>query len=1007
MKKNNFNLNKKGAILWLFISIFGIGSIVLILLGIKSTIPTSPGFSQLDLLNNQIDQQLKVIEIDSNARSSLQQAEDKFLRKGLGFSHSCGNYFNSPIICDSSNQNFKDSDKTLSENFINQIEVELSKISLIDYEIKQIGNFLYFSPLNLLSSSPKKSEATTYIEINEEEKPKTTSEIAAPAESILQQEKRKTLVIGDSITADKIYADTLSKLIINRQFDVHAEVGKQTSWMKEQYDNFKDKGYDEIIILGGINDIASGIKMENIQKNLEYIYSDAKKKNLRVIALTLTPNKPHIDKINQLNNWIKQQSNIIAVDIYFLLADNDKLKDEYDAGDGLHPNIAGKKVIAQKIYETAYINIGKLTSADKKEIKKDSQPAAKFSSLREGSFSYLKCDVENNQDLLLPKTQTPSNYYRCEQNLREAFLNAGYQKEDLFFLYALAYKESSCKTADQMLETANTFEKRKAALAGTLQALSECRICQGGSCTRKCQSVSDEINAGIKHITSDTETVNKAVKKRQLELSPQDLQSLTLFSYYQGPLAASFALDRIKQDIEVKQAMVDACKYFWTTIRPNSDPPKKDRPTLDSSCNSEGLGAGYPEAVLKHYKKICEYAGGQTEVTFEEEKPTTTNSLFEIATYPFIKIEFTELNTAFKNLLQKIIKLNNDCRNKANIENCVKEKLGSEKAEEKINFDGELKFAYCPEEKNLNKNIAALYYLSSIIDQTFNSVNDNCQSNLKDKFTEYGDVDFVIKKDQKQGIIIDLKEVSSSAASGSEGQLDFISDDDFNPISLNNINFKIFDNAQTNLLALKIKDGKLINLNNGNEIISLYNKDGFLMFAEDNGKDNINLLQCRTAERKRQFCLIQNNKRVNFASDFKPDRPPAVENLKVDDEKGKSKFVSVSFDIPITKDFDKISIYWTRLFSSFVFNENINEIDKKVQKTCDGQDQVCKIEFTFQELQVYKTENKYVIPITLERDAEYLFSAVIVGKDGKRLDNSEEYKLPIVKGTSIAIEDEK
>lgn len=125
-----------------------------------------------------------------------------------------------------------------------------------------------------------------------------------------------------------------------------------------------------VVILAGTNDIAGNTgpsTLEMIEDNIASMVDIAKINNIKVILCSLLPAfdypwKPGInpaEKIVSLNKWIKDyaaKNEIIYVDFFTPLADEQNgLKKEYSE-DGVHPNEAGYKVMAPLV-EKAISNI--------------------------------------------------------------------------------------------------------------------------------------------------------------------------------------------------------------------------------------------------------------------------------------------------------------------------------------------------------------------------------------------------------------------------------------------------------------------------------------------------------------------------------------------------------------------------------------------------------------------------------------------------------------------------
>ncbi|HMN23681.1 MAG: SGNH/GDSL hydrolase family protein [Ignavibacteriaceae bacterium] len=114
-----------------------------------------------------------------------------------------------------------------------------------------------------------------------------------------------------------------------------------------------------VVILAGTNDIAGNTgpsTLEMIEDNIKSMIEIANANNIKVIVCSVLPVfdypwKPGLNpaqKIIDLNNWIKEyafKNNIVYVDYFTPMADErNGLKKEYSE-DGVHPNLAGYKLM--------------------------------------------------------------------------------------------------------------------------------------------------------------------------------------------------------------------------------------------------------------------------------------------------------------------------------------------------------------------------------------------------------------------------------------------------------------------------------------------------------------------------------------------------------------------------------------------------------------------------------------------------------------------------------------
>lgn len=134
-----------------------------------------------------------------------------------------------------------------------------------------------------------------------------------------------------------------------------------------------------VIIWAGINDINHDVSSTTIKSNLQAMYTIAHNAGIKVIALTLAPEKGYTawssarqSVIDEINTWINETALYIdhKIDTYSLLEDSgnaDTLQSAYDSGDHLHLSQAGYDAVAGLINETVSFQM-----ADFGELKHDS-----------------------------------------------------------------------------------------------------------------------------------------------------------------------------------------------------------------------------------------------------------------------------------------------------------------------------------------------------------------------------------------------------------------------------------------------------------------------------------------------------------------------------------------------------------------------------------------------------------------------------------------------------------
>lgn len=127
------------------------------------------------------------------------------------------------------------------------------------------------------------------------------------------------------------------------------------------------KGYDQVIVQGGINSMCNPV--ESAEKDMSAIYAQAKQAGMRVIAVSISPFHGYKSKywtdekcganVLLYNKWIlAKPANIdVLVDAYAALEDPSNpntLRPEYHGADLLHPNTNGQRALSRAIYNAAY-----------------------------------------------------------------------------------------------------------------------------------------------------------------------------------------------------------------------------------------------------------------------------------------------------------------------------------------------------------------------------------------------------------------------------------------------------------------------------------------------------------------------------------------------------------------------------------------------------------------------------------------------------------------------------
>ena len=183
------------------------------------------------------------------------------------------------------------------------------------------------------------------------------------------QDENRVVFMGNSITQG--WGEENPEFFEGKSYINRGISGQTTPQMLVRFRpdvvNLKPK---VVVILAGTNDIAGNTgpsTLEMIEDNIASMVEIAKANNIKVVLCSVLPAydypwKPGLNpakKIVDLNKWIKdyaEKNEIIYVDYFTPMADQrNGLKKEYSE-DGVHPNLAGYKVmepLVEKAIETA------------------------------------------------------------------------------------------------------------------------------------------------------------------------------------------------------------------------------------------------------------------------------------------------------------------------------------------------------------------------------------------------------------------------------------------------------------------------------------------------------------------------------------------------------------------------------------------------------------------------------------------------------------------------------
>ena len=173
---------------------------------------------------------------------------------------------------------------------------------------------------------------------------------------------RNVALLGNSLTAGIRYRVELEELLGPcSAVQAFAYPGKGTAFIKDKLAEALAWGPTDIVVLGGVNDLASGRGVGTVVDNLEWIYLVAKEAGVRVVAVTLTPWAGHskgknlLYETQEVNDWIMWNSSAdVVVDTSSMGDAAGVAYDPYVGTDGLHLTEAGQTALAQAVHSQAF-----------------------------------------------------------------------------------------------------------------------------------------------------------------------------------------------------------------------------------------------------------------------------------------------------------------------------------------------------------------------------------------------------------------------------------------------------------------------------------------------------------------------------------------------------------------------------------------------------------------------------------------------------------------------------
>lgn len=212
--------------------------------------------------------------------------------------------------------------------------------------------------------------------------PAASAKVAAVPSARPTGARRRYVVaaIGDSLTDSRSnggkYLDYLAKRCPESRFDNYGVGGDMVNQMRRRFERdlpIKRSAYTHLIVFGGVNDLYSdltaGRTPELIEADLGAMYSAAKNRGWKVVALTVAPwggftkyfNASRGAATRTLNDWITSQRGsavdyVVETGPLLSCGDPDRLCPEAQAPfkDGLHFGPAGHEKLGRALFESVF-----------------------------------------------------------------------------------------------------------------------------------------------------------------------------------------------------------------------------------------------------------------------------------------------------------------------------------------------------------------------------------------------------------------------------------------------------------------------------------------------------------------------------------------------------------------------------------------------------------------------------------------------------------------------------
>lgn len=166
----------------------------------------------------------------------------------------------------------------------------------------------------------------------------------------------RIVVIGDSMVGGAAFkAALLEQVPSGSSVSIYSYPGQGSNYILGRLSGALQGNPTHVVVLAGVNDLASGRPSETVKGNLNEMYREIEAAGAKPIGVQLTPWRGHVNGAKyqaqtlSVNAWIQSQGGVRWVNTGSLGSDNGTLKADYNGGDGLHLSAEGQRALASMV----------------------------------------------------------------------------------------------------------------------------------------------------------------------------------------------------------------------------------------------------------------------------------------------------------------------------------------------------------------------------------------------------------------------------------------------------------------------------------------------------------------------------------------------------------------------------------------------------------------------------------------------------------------------------------